>query len=260
MTVIVSGLVGLTILITLLFVTTNINDALNGNAVANSDTAIVNLFVQVCGNWGIFLSFLLVSILFLSGISSISGSARFTVSLANSDAFPCSDWVAAVEPNYKIPINALIINFVVACIFVLFALIGDSDIAFFMIIGVATVAAQISIGIPILLKVIYNPTHFPVTPYSLGWLSRPFGIISCIWLFATSICFMLPTEYPVTFVNMNWSFPMIFIVALVAAASWKFHGQYHFRSPPRYCGYSGNGNGSTGDECVRYNQSMVIPS
>jgi hypothetical protein len=45
---------------------------------------------------------------------------------------------------------------------------------------------------------------------------------------------MLPTQFPITVYTMNWSSVILMIAVLIATALWKFHGQYHFRGPPRY--------------------------
>jgi len=86
---------------------------------------------------------------------------------------------------------------------------------------------------PLLQKLIYNPA-IPQTKMSLGDWSYPLNILSCIWLFGSSICFLLPTQYPVTAQNMNWLFAVLIALFLIGVLNWFLNAQYYFKGPPRH--------------------------
>jgi hypothetical protein len=81
---------------------------------------------------------------------------------------------------------------------------------------------------------------------SLGSWSRPFGIVSCLWLFGSSFFFFLPTLYPVTNSNMNWLTVVTGGVFLMCSLNWFFNSSYHFTGPRRHNSIAPDAPGKTG--------------
>jgi hypothetical protein len=106
-------------------------------------------------------------------------------------------------------------------------------IAFFAILSLTTIGLQVSYGIPIFLKLLYQPKDFPKTLVTLGAASNIVGAISCTWLFGSSLVLFFPTTYPVTAANMNYACVVAGIFFIVASLNWIFNSQHHFVGPQR---------------------------
>lgn len=106
-------------------------------------------------------------------------------------------------------------------------------LAFAAIIGLCVIGFQVSYGLPILIKLIYNPV-IPMTDMDLGVWSRPFGVLSCVWLFGTSCLLFFPVENPVEPSTMNWLIVVVAGVFLAGMVNWQVNSKYHFTGPPRH--------------------------
>lgn len=108
-----------------------------------------------------------------------------------------------------------------------------STVAFDSIIGISTIGFDVSYGIPILLKVIYNYDNFPPTQMSLGVYSNSLNILSVVWLFGTSILLLLPTASPVTTSSMNYTVVVVGGFSALSAVYWFTYAKDNFRGPSK---------------------------
>ena len=230
-TVLATGFGGIAYLLALLYSTGNIDDAIAGP----TGDAAANVFISSCGStMGQILTWIVLVNLFFAGVSSVAITARITFSLMRDNAFPYSEFFAQVHPVYKSPVNAIFFVFVIDCFLQLLPLIPkNGDTAFESIVGMSTIGFQISYGIPILLKLIFQPTTFPLTSMSLGNYSRVMGVISCLWLFGSSCFFFFPTLYPITNSNMNWLTVVMAGVFVLCSLNWFYNSQHTFKGPKR---------------------------
>lgn len=234
-TVIASGVVGFIYLVTLLFATVDIGAVLNGSDAADTGSPVINVFVYTCGElWGAVLAWLLVVNIFFAGHSSVTVTGRITYALARDKAFPFSEMIAELDPYFQSPVNALLFSMVLAALLNALPITAIGKTAFYGIVGLSTIGYQVSYGIPILLKVVYDPADFPITPMSLGVWSYPVSLISCIWLFASGFLFLLPVSYPVTADNMNWLIVTCAAAFAFGAANWHFNSRFSYQGPKRH--------------------------
>ena len=111
--------------------------------------------------------------------------------------------------------------------------------------GLCVIGFQVSYGLPILFKLIFQPSDFPKTSMDLGMWSKPFGIISCLWLFGTSCLLFFPVENPVDKKNMNWLIVVVASAFVVGSVNWFTNSQYHFKGPTRHEDILTSGNAIT---------------
>jgi amino acid transporter len=109
----------------------------------------------------------------------------------------------------------------------------NSSTAFNSIIQLTAVGFQVSYAIPIICKVIWRPTNFPVTPFDLGNWSFPVGVISSLWLIGTSCIFFLPTVFPVSVDAMNWLIVVVSGCIALGTVNWIFNSRFNFTGPKR---------------------------
>jgi amino acid transporter len=233
-TVLAAGVTGTCLCLAMLFSTPNVGKALYGP----TSNAASNVFVQSCGEtWGQALTWIIVINLFFGGVSSVAVTGRITFALFRDRVFPFADFFSQVNPTLQSPIAAILFVAVFDSVIQLLPLNAAGLTAFNAIVGISTVGFQISYAIPILLKVVYNPTTFPLTEHGLGALSIPCGIISSVWLIGSACFFFLPTNYPIQWTgsssNMNWVFAVVTGLALLATINWQLNSKHHFKGPKR---------------------------
>ncbi len=109
-----------------------------------------------------------------------------------------------------------------------------SATAFGAITSLCTIGLQVSYGIPIFLRITgYGRRTFVQGQFSLGSFSIPCGIISCIWLFFTSLLFLFPTSYPITVSNMPYAPIVLILISIGGLIYWQLDAKYWFVGPHR---------------------------
>jgi len=231
-TCLATGVSGLALILAMLYATTDLNAVENGD----TDSATVNLFLVACGSsWGQALSWIVVINLFFAGLSSVAVTGRITFALMRDKAFANSEFWGAVHPQFQSPINAIGFVMLFDMLIQLLPLIPNGGAtAFSSIVSLCTIGFQVSYGIPVLLKLVYQPASFPDTPMSLGRWSVPCGIASCLWLFGTSCFLFFPSQAPVAEDTMNWVVVVLGGCAFLLAINWMVNSQFNFTGPRRH--------------------------
>ncbi len=85
-----------------------------------------------------------------------------------------------------------------------------------------------------------SKASFKKSSFDLQRLSLPFGWMSVIWLFITSLIFLMPTRLDenqrVTLENFNWTIVVFGIILLIAFIYWNLpapYGAKHFFTGPK---------------------------
>jgi amino acid transporter len=178
-------------------------------------------------NSALWLTILLVVNIFLGGISSIAVTIRTVFALARDDGFPFSKTVSKVHLSTCIPIYALTTVFVMDSGLLLLQLVSTT--AFVAVTSISTIGYQVSYAIPILLRITSYRNKFKQSAFNLGRYSTLCGIISCIFLFSTSILFTLPVEYPVTWENFNYTIVVFAGVSVVSCVNWMVSARNYYK-------------------------------
>lgn len=229
-----TGWVGLALLIAILFVTYDIEGALYG-ATGNAFCEV--LVMATNESWGKGLVALVVINCFFAGVSSVAVTGRITFALARDGGFPWSSYISYIEPTFKAPLNALLFVFFVDALLMLLPLDPSGGAtAFFAIIGLCVVGFQISYALPMFFKLIFKSQLPPNNKYSLGAWSDTFAMISCAWLFGTSVFLFFPSyadNNKTTKDTMNWLVVVVAGTVIIMALNWHYNSKYHFKGPKR---------------------------
>lgn len=184
------------------------------------------------------MSILLAINVYLGGFSHMTVTTRVVFAMSRDGAFPGSKYITGVYGKSQLPLKSILFVFVVDSIIVLLPLISDT--AFSAITQISTIGYSISYAIPIILRVTVSRKTFVQGPWNIGKWSVPNGIISSIFLVATSICFFFPTAFDEnmqqTLEDFNWTI-VVFGGALVIAGTYWFlpkslGGARHFFTGP----------------------------
>lgn len=225
-----TGVGGILYLVALLYASLDY-DAINEGP---TDVPAMNVILLACGEkWAIGLAWVLVLNMFFSGVSSVAVTGRITYALTRDGAMPYSEFLSTIHPTLQSPVYNILFLFVIDTLILCLAYNPNALVAFFAILSITTVGLQVSYGIPIMLKLLYQPKDFTPGPVSLGIWSPVVEAIASIWLLGTSVILFLPTAYPVTTVNMNWSSAVVALFILIGAINWIFNSRHHFKGPVR---------------------------
>ena len=164
-------------------------------------------------------------------------------------------FLTEVHPEYRSPVYAIVIVYLVSTVFLLLPLVSTS--AFSSLCGMASIGLQISYCIPIAIKLFFTDRDsFPFGPVNFGDWSIIFEVISLLWLLSSSILMCFPYTYPVSYSNMNYNVLIVGVVVILFELWWRFELIDSFAGPKRYRGApisnendnssqsNGNGNGS----------------
>ncbi|KAJ3396023.1 hypothetical protein HDU92_004326 [Lobulomyces angularis] len=194
---------------------------------------VTNIFGQCAGyTTGILLAILLTVNMYFSGMSSFTVSTRIAYSMARDGAFPLSKKIAYVSPTNQSPVGSVILVLSIDIILLLLNLVNETT--FTAVTSIATIGYQISYAIPILLRVTTSKNVFELGKFNLGTLGIPMGWLSFIWLFCTSVLFLLPTQSPVTLSNMNYTGLILLLTFLIGGFYWIFSARFWFIGPRRH--------------------------
>jgi amino acid transporter len=102
--------------------------------------------------------------------------------------------------------------------------------AYAAVISIAVIGLYIAYGIPILLRLRVGD-RFQRGPWHLGRWSRPIGMIAVVWIGIISILFVLPTVFPVTLANLNYTIVAVAAVGFGTGIWWLLSARHWFHGP-----------------------------
>jgi len=149
--------------------------------------------------------------------------------MARDNVFPFSNYLRWVFKRTRIPLANVIFVFIIDALFLLLQLVSTT--VFTALVATAALGYQISYLMPILFRCTTARHKFPLGDFSLGRLSMPIAIISCIWLFITTIIMFFPFEYPIKKDNMNYAIVIIGGAAVIPLIYWIVSARHRFVGP-----------------------------
>ena len=158
--------------------------------------------------------------------------------MARDRFFPFSDFFARLDDR-SYANNAAIGFFFLNVLVLIFDVLEDLDGGqiFYSLLQTTNFSFQIAFGIPILLKVTSLCPKARIallkTSFSLGNYSYAMGCIGVFFLFSTALLLIVPTFYPVTLANMNFTCVVVAFITLLSYLNWEIDAKYQFRGPKR---------------------------
>ena len=102
--------------------------------------------------------------------------------------------------------------------------------AYAAVISIAVIGLYIAYGIPVLLRLRAGDS-FQRGPWHLGRWSRLVGTIAVVWIAIISVLFVLPTIFPVTLGNFNYTIVAVGVVAVGTTIWWMVSAKNWFTGP-----------------------------
>jgi amino acid transporter len=207
------------------------------------DQGVIRLFVLVFTNGldynkagAIAMTGMLIINLFFAGFSSMTVTTRIGFAMARDGGFPGSKILYKVSEKNKTPDRIIVLVFLIDVLLCLLPLISKT--AFEAITGVSAIGYQISYAIPILLRLTVSKDTFIRSSFDLGRFSLVIGWISVVWLFITSLFFLLPLKFDEnlqqTWEDFNYTPAVVGLILIVAMIYWGLSARKFFTGPKRH--------------------------
>lgn len=181
------------------------------------------------------MTVMLIINIFFAGFSSMTVTTRIGFAMARDGGFPGSKVLYKINEKNKTPDRIIFLVFVIDVLLCLLPMISTT--AFEAITGVSAIGYQISYAIPILLRLTVSKDTFIKSEFDLGRSSFVIGWIAVVWLFLTSIFFLLPLRFDEnmhqTVEDFNWTSAVVGFILLIAMLYWWLSARHFFKGPKR---------------------------
>ncbi|KAL1409273.1 polyamine transporter tpo5 [Vanrija albida] len=161
-------------------------------------------------------------------------NARALFAFSRDNGLPDGKLLGQINPYTKTPINA------VWCVVILSVALGCLDfaspIAAEAVFSLATVALDLSYGLPIFFRMIfagYEGVDFKPGPFYMGdgWLSKAINWIAVVYIVFECVILSIPAVYPVTKDTMNYAGPITIGVMLLGGVWFLLYARRHYFGP-----------------------------
>jgi amino acid permease (GABA permease) len=156
--------------------------------------------------------------IFFCGLANMTSNSRQIFAFSRDGAIPGSKWWRSVSKRTHTPVKS--VWFAAVGAFVLGVPSLWNTVAFQAIVSVNVIGLFGSYGVPIFLR-LRRGSDFTPGPWNLGRWSRPVTTVAIVWIFLSSILFLLPQQYPITHKTFNYA-PVALAVVLFTATVWWF--------------------------------------
>lgn len=163
-------------------------------------------------------------------ISTVATVSRQTWAFARDNGLPFSAFIAHVNPGWNIPLNAILVTFVITAIL---SLINIGSTVAFNAIGSLSVSALLGTYILSFTCLVIRRFKGPLPDrrWSLGSMGLFINLGAVMFLLVVWVFCFFPISPEVTPETMNWNSVMFCGAMLFAMLYYLLHGRKHYTSP-----------------------------
>ncbi|KAL4948130.1 amino acid/polyamine transporter I [Aspergillus filifer] len=224
-----NGIMAIVLLIAYLFSIPSVEDAL-GDPTGFPFLYVFRNAVSTAGVNGL-TSIILIPVIF-SNIFFNASTSRQTFAFARDRGLPFANWIARVDQNRKIPVNAIALSCIISCLLSLIN-IGSST-AFHAIISLNVAALMytyiISISCVIYRK-LKHPESLPPRRWDMGKWGLPVNVIGLVYSCFALFWSLWPGDRHVTADNFNWSVVIFGGVGVISVLMYVWRGRREYTGP-----------------------------
>lgn len=228
MTAGVNYVIGFLMMIAIVFVVGDVSEAL--------DTPTGQPWVHILWNAvqsktpTIIFMVTVIFFLIVCSVNANTGSSRQIFAFARDGGLPYSEWISSVSPRRHVPINAVVLTWIIGCIIALIPI--GSDVAFLNIQTIGIAGLESSYILCVLARLYSRNYGAPLgnlskpPPFYLGHtLGNVLNTVALMFLicFLTAACFP-PAPNP-TPESMTWSSAALGATIIIALIAYLFRGQ-----------------------------------
>ncbi|KAH7359497.1 amino acid/polyamine transporter I [Pyrenochaeta sp. MPI-SDFR-AT-0127] len=167
-------------------------------------------------------------------VTNIATSSRQVWAFARDKGPPFSEWLAYVRPGWDIPLNSVIVSYIIA---VLLSLINIGSTSAFNIItslGTGALISSYIVSISCVTLIRLRGGQLLPSSFSLGRVGLPLNIFSVMFLtLAFVMTFFPPVPHPSPAV-MNWNILVFGVVLVFSIVYFLVKGRYRYVGPVEY--------------------------
>ncbi|KAF2722210.1 putative GABA permease [Polychaeton citri CBS 116435] len=226
-----NGCMGLVVLITLMYVVTDIKTMV---ADSTSTFPFIGIFCYATGSRAGATGMACIELIMSAAcaISALAVASRQAWSFSRDNGLPFSGWFRKVTNiGTPIPLNSILASLFITVIIALINLGGTQ--AYNSILGLLTGSAGfsyiLSIGCVLLKRIKGEP--LPESSFSLGKWGIPINLLAIGFTFFQVIISFFPMYKETTAENMNWGWAMFVGVTLIATVYYIAHGRKVYTGP-----------------------------
>lgn len=194
------------------------------DTVINADLPFMQLVQDAIGLQGgaVLLSLFIFNGLG-QGISIFTTGSRLTWSFSRDGGIPFSGFFAAVDPTWKVPARAILLQSGVMGLIGLLYLFANTVLE--AILSTATIALTVSYGMPILALMVAGREKLPPGGFRLGSLGPVCNWVSVIYCGVTTVFFFFPGAPNPAPADMNYAIVVFGVVLVVSVSFWFVKGR-----------------------------------
>ena len=231
-TIVANGAMGFIMLVTFLYTMGDLETAL----MSPTGYPIIEVFRNATGSNGGATA--LTSILVITGIAgnltNMAGASRQMFAFARDKGLPAHAWVSRVPPRFDVPVNAIIVSTVIACI--LHCINIGSAIAFNVILSIGSVALITSYMVSVGCITWRRIKGLPLleTRFSLGKAGLAINLMSLAFLAIVLVMSFFPPIPNPPPASMNWAIVVYGAVLVFAGIYYAISARHHYVGPVEY--------------------------
>ncbi|UJR11093.1 hypothetical protein I4U23_015275 [Adineta vaga] len=191
--------------------------------------AVIQILMDNFGRtWTLIFMCTLLMACWFCGLVTVTSNSRMIYAFSRDHALPWSHIWQKIHPQLSCPLNGVWLSCTIGFLLGLPYLINST--AYSAVTSLCTICLYVAYGLPILCK-LFSPIAFPHGPFHLGRFSTYINIIALIWISLIVVLFVLPTEYPVTAINMNYASVGFGTVLIISSLVYIFSARHWFKGP-----------------------------
>jgi amino acid transporter len=227
MAVLVSGVVGWMITVTLCFCIRDLDTTL----ASPTGLAAAQIFLDSAGRvGGTTMWFFCTLIQFFTGCSAMLADTRMTFAFARDGALPFSKTWSTVNSMTHTPVNAVWAVVFFSCCLNLIGIGSTQTIT--AIFNITAPALDLSYIAVIIARIVYeNRVQFIPGPWTMGKWGRWINYVAIGWVLFISTILFFPTIRPVTAFNMNYAICVAAFIATFALSWWWVGARKTYTGP-----------------------------
>jgi amino acid transporter len=176
------------------------------------------------------LLLIVIGALLFCGLSNMTSNSRLIFALSRDDGPIPGTRVWRKVNSRGTPVRAAWLAAGLSFLLVLPSLVNNAT--FNAVVSINVIGLFGAYAFPIFLK-LRRGADFEPGPWHLGRWSRAIGVTAVVWVLLSSLLFLAPETYPITWGNFNYA-PIAFAaLLLIAAAWWALGARKRFQGPPK---------------------------
>ncbi|KAH7112914.1 amino acid/polyamine transporter I [Dendryphion nanum] len=231
-TVTINGAMGFIMLVTFCYTVGDVEAAIT----TPTGYPIIQVFYGATGSVASTtgLCCLLIILNLANNLTNMAGASRQMFAFARDRGMPFSSWVSRISPGYDVPVNAVIVSALCAC--VLHCINIGSSIAFNIILSAGSVALITSYMVSIGCVTWRRLKGLPLleSKFSLGKMGLPVNLLALSFMLLVYVfAFFPPVPHPVAS-GMNWAIVVYIGVLGIAGIYYVVRARHHYEGPVAY--------------------------